>query len=58
MSSQAGRLSADTVATLAAVGTPENEAALIETATVATGAQLQRLGTQLQAEHGPHRARG
>src|SRR3954452_18933304 len=39
----AGRLSADTVATLAAVGTPDNEAALIETATVATGAQLQRL---------------
>jgi hypothetical protein len=39
----AGRLSAGTVATLAAVATPENEAAMIETATVCTGAQLQRL---------------
>ncbi len=38
-----GRLSADTVATLAAVATPENEAAMIETATVATGSQLQTL---------------
>jgi hypothetical protein len=39
----AGRLSAGTVATLAAVATPANERALIETATVATGAQLQAL---------------
>ena len=38
-----GRLSAGTIATLAAVATPENESALIETATVATGAQLQTL---------------
>ncbi len=40
---EAGRLSAGTVATLAAVATPANEAAMIETATVATGAQLQKL---------------
>jgi hypothetical protein len=40
---EAGRLSAGTVATLAAVATPDNEAAMIETATVATGAQLQKL---------------
>jgi hypothetical protein len=39
----AGRLSAGTVATLAAVATPENEAAMIESATVCTGAQLQKL---------------
>ena len=40
---RAGRLSAGTTATLAGVATPHNEAALIETATVATGAQLQTL---------------
>ena len=38
-----GRLSEGTVDTLARVATPDNEARLLETATVATGAQLQTL---------------
>jgi hypothetical protein len=58
---RAGRLSAGTTATLATVATPHNEAALIETATVATGAQLQTLvraykqntGTESDAERPP-----
>lgn len=39
----AGRLSPDTVATLASVATPDNETRMIDTARVATGAQLQTL---------------